>query len=165
MCLAILLFCLPPLFFTTCGDIPLLQRQKPLYSSPCSPNSVFPQGTHKSCCFTSYCHCSHRHVSALVPEPEREARFLVPVLAARATSAAPPASPSTVLLLGSNQSCSHLSSGSGEEMGLCKWGAELSWGSSRGALLWSRAWLSVKTLPEPRDWVASVATGIGNATF
>lgn len=45
-----------------------------------SPNSVFPQGMHKSCCFTSHCHCSHRDVSALVPEAEREAHFLVPVL-------------------------------------------------------------------------------------
>lgn len=65
-----------------------------------SPNSVFPQGMHKSCCFTSYCHCSHRHVSALVPEPEREVHFLVPVLAVCVTSSAPQPLPAHILPAG-----------------------------------------------------------------
>lgn len=104
-----------------------------------SSNSVFPQGRHKSCCFISYCHCSRRHVSALVPERERETRSLVPELAVLMTCSAPPASPSTPpACWHSSQSCFHLCSWCGEEVGLHKWGAVLSWVSLRGVV-----WLSL----------------------
>lgn len=142
MCLAIILFFLLPLFFTASGDTPLLQWQKPCCCSPCSLCSTQAVFSHRACTNTVVLHhivtaatgmCLHLSPS------ERGKRVPSCPSLQGVTCSAPPASPSTPpACCYSNYSSFHLSSWCGEEMGLSRWGVELSWASSRGAV-----WLSL----------------------